>query len=223
MKKMKGLGSGTVVVAVLLLMTAGTLAGGISGSWGRAFSSNKSVDPQLVALVRGENPVSDQVRAPFWEEEQVSFAAAPKSKIEGCPAPCESPLLVFSGSASGIGASDGTLEIQGAGFPMVTCYNPGGESHNAPPGINQDPILISSETLFFSDNVSKNGKAPVVGSVSAEQFPTLDPAVYCPNGNWTAEVTSVLWVAGLVSLLQNDGTFLCEVTVFAGTQQYLFC
>jgi hypothetical protein len=218
--KMKGLGSSAVVVAVLLLMTAGTTlaAGKLSGSWGRAFK----VEPQLAELIRGDDPVSDQVRAPFGEERLV-VSAAPRSNIAGCPAPCEAPVLTFTGTASGIGASDGTLQIQGAGFPMVTCYNPGGGSHHAPPGINKNPIVASSEEPFFSDSVSKNGKAPVLGSVSADQFPPPDPAVYCPNGNWTAEVTNILWVEGKVSLTQDNGNVICAVTVFAGTQQYLFC
>jgi hypothetical protein len=218
--KIKGLGSSAIVVAVLLLLTAGTTlaAGSFSGSWGRAFK----VEPQLAELVRGENPVSDQIRAPFGQG-RFGSAAAPKSKIEGCPAPCETPALIFTGSASGIGASDGTLQIQGAGFPIVTCYNPSGGSSNAPPGINNNPIVISSETPFFGDSVSQNGKAPVLGSVSAEQFPPPDPAVYCPNGNWTAEVTNILWVEGKVSLQQENGNFICAVTVFAGTQQHLFC
>jgi hypothetical protein len=217
--KMKGLGSSVIVVAVLLLMTAGTLAAGkLSGSWGRAFR----VEPQLAELVRGDDPVSDQVRAPFGEE-RFGVSAAPRSNIAGCPAPCEAPVLTFTGSASGIGASDGTLQIQGAGFPTVTCYNPSGEPRHAPPGINKDPILISTQTPFFSDSVSKNGKAPVLGRVSADQFPPPDSAVYCPNGNWTAEVTNILWVEGKVSLTQDNGNVICAVTVFAGTQQYLSC
>jgi hypothetical protein len=213
--KMKGLWSSAVVIAVLLLVTAGTTlaAGKFSGSWGRAFK----VEPQLAELVRGEDPVSDQILAPFGEE-RFGVSAAPKSKIDGCPAPCEAPVLTFAGSVSGLGNSDGTLFIEGAGYP-VTCESYGGESLNA--GINEAPVLLSSATSFDGVRVTKNGKAPVSGSVSVDQIPTSLSADYCPDSDGP---TNVHWMEGKVLLLQDNGNVVCEVTVFEGKkQQHLFC
>ena len=221
----KGLGSSLVVVFALLLLTAGVIAGGsFGGSWNARL---RTVNPEFVELIQEREGSNDQQLSPF-SESSPNLSFAPKSRVAGCPAPCTGTVLFFSGNASGIGGAGGTVNVEGAGYPIVTCFNPSGEPGNDPPGANRELIIGFGTDGFGSDEIDRRGKLPIsfLGTDPSSMGigePLPNPENFCPSANWTAMITSVLWIEGKIYLVQNGEQTLCEITVFEGSGGTLSC
>ena len=119
----------------------------------------------------------------------------------------------FSGYATGVGGyQDGiTLEILGIGIPEVTCTNQGG---NESPGQNPSKVTVGGEQFISPDQIeatTKKGKTPV--NVSADESVLVITGTQggCPNDNWTATITSIVWTGAVINVydgLNTSGTLL---------------
>jgi len=133
----------------------------------------------------------------------------------------------FNGYATGVGGyQDGiTLEIIGIGIPEVICTNQGG---NESPGQNPSKISVGGEQYISPDQIdstTKKGKTPV--SVSADESVLVITGTQggCPNDNWTATITSIVWTGAVINVydgLDTNGTllqtfeFVCDPALQSG-------
>jgi hypothetical protein len=214
----KGLSSGVLAVAVLVLMSAVSIAGGsFGGTW--RVTSGKLISPAIMQVLQEKGAATSQDRLSSTQPN------APQSKIDGCPAPCIGVVLAFSGQANGIGAEAGSVNVAGAGIPIITCYSPGG---NPSPGANGSMIVGTGTDGFGADDIDRRGKLliPSLGidpEAAGIGQPLPNPEQFCPNSNWTAVITSVQWVEGKIFLIQNGAQTACEVTIFEGPGGALAC
>jgi hypothetical protein len=100
--------------------------------------------------------------------------------------------LRATGKIAGLGNGDVTVVLNADGIASVQCRNHGG---NVAPGQDTAVSVAGSVTLASPKNgnlpFAVETVAPVVGSDA------------CPNDNWSAEVLSVAFSGGVLTVLQG--------------------
>jgi hypothetical protein len=111
-----------------------------------------------------------------------------------------STALTFtvSGKLTGLGNTDVTVVLSATGTPTATCTNKGGAQA---PGQNPAQVTIGGQQNIPAADV-KNGTVNFSVTTEAPAQPTAQQAG-CPNGNWTAQITSINFTSFTVTVFQN--------------------
>jgi hypothetical protein len=127
----------------------------------------------------------------------------------------QGPDLDFSGASatatfnvSGLGNDPATAQLFVNGTALYTCANKGG---NEAPGQNPQPATGASPVVDLNDS-EKNGRDSV--SVTATLTAPLHipgKTAGCPNGNWTATLSS-LTVTGATLVITYNGLTIYSQT-----------
>jgi len=134
----------------------------------------------------------------------VSTAAAanPAFKHGGEPTLTDNgKTLTLNAAMTGLGNGDLVVKIDWTGTTINnTCTSPGG---NAAPGQNPaTPVSGSSDATIKPD---KNGNVKITLTTTA---PTITPqSAGCPNKNWTASYTDVVFFTATVTIDQPSTGF----------------
>ena len=112
--------------------------------------------------------------------------------------------LLMTGDLAGLGNFDVTVIVTAVGIPEVLCRNHGG---NAAPGQNPGETTVSGAVSIPASEI-KNGTVFV--SVATQPPPNPDPAVACPNANWSAVNIAMEFSSATVMVLQNNVIVLQE-------------
>lgn len=104
---------------------------------------------------------------------------------------------------STLGSADGSLVLQ--------CTNNGS---NVPNGVVNYPILttLALQTLLPTDTLRKNGTEPIdlqsgdLATWQAWVAENLDPALVCPNANYSVQLLGFLWPSITINLYSGTDT-----------------
>lgn len=118
-----------------------------------------------------------------------------------------STALTFtvSGKLTGLGNGDVFVSLSASGTPTATCTNKGGAQA---PGQNPATVNVTGGQSIPEEEI-KNGTVNFSVTTSPPAQPTAQQAG-CPNGNWTAEITSIAFTSFTVTVTQGGvvvGTF----------------
>ena len=112
--------------------------------------------------------------------------------------------LTSTGSLTGLGNSDVTVNLTADGQPIATCTNPSGA--NQPAGQNPAKFVVSG-SVTIPGSFIKNGNLNF--SVTTNAPPTPVPgAPGCPNKNWTETIVDVVFAHPAISVVQGGSTVL---------------
>jgi|SRR5688572_4692802 len=105
--------------------------------------------------------------------------------------------LIATGTFTGLGGykQGVNVELAASGIPVVTCTNQGG---NESPGQNPSKVSANGDQFIGPQAITKKGTAPM--NVTAKPEPITGTQGGCPNDNWTAEITNVLWTNATISV-----------------------
>jgi hypothetical protein len=105
--------------------------------------------------------------------------------------------LQVTGSIAGLGNENIDVQVAATGTGFVTCTNPGG---NVAPG-----QLTTVDASGSVENLEvKNGRVNFI--VVTDEPADPDPAVVCPNPQWTAEITDVAFTSATITVIQPSGS-----------------
>jgi hypothetical protein len=107
--------------------------------------------------------------------------------------------LDATGTLTGLGGYPAGVraDLTASGIATVVCTNQGG---NQSPGQNPN-VSATGEQIIRPQGITKKGTAPL--DVKAELGPITAIEGGCANGNWTAEIVSVLWTNATISVYDN--------------------
>jgi hypothetical protein len=130
-----------------------------------------------------------------------ALGASPHFKKDGTPSCTDTGTqLACTGSITGLGNGDVTLELTANAEGTFACVNPGG---NESPGQNKVPFSVSTTKVIPGSEV-KNGNLTftVAGPTTP---PTATPQeAGCPNGNWTTRLTDLSFTNITLKISQNN-------------------
>jgi hypothetical protein len=116
--------------------------------------------------------------------------------------------LIATGTFTGLGGykQGVNVELAASGIPVVTCTSQGG---NQSPGQNPANISADGDQFIGPQAITKKGTAPM--DVTAKPGPITGTQGGCPNDNWTAEITNVLWTNATMSVYDTATEILLLV------------
>lgn len=136
-----------------------------------------------------------------------ALAASPQFKHGGNPTLTDNgSTLTLNAAMTGLGNGNLDVDIDWTGTTVNnTCTSPGG---NVAPG--QNPATPVSGSANASIAPDKNGNVRITLTTTA---PTITPqAAGCPNKNWTASYTDVVFFSATVSIAQASTGFSSSCT-----------
>jgi len=134
-------------------------------------------------------------------------AANPQFKRGGAPTLTDNgSTLTLSAAMTGLGNGNLEVDIDWTGTTINnTCTSPGG--NNAP---GQNPATPVSGSSTANITPEKNGNVKIALTTTA---PTITPQqAGCPNQNWSASYTDVVFFAATVSIAQPTTSFSFSCT-----------
>jgi hypothetical protein len=144
-----------------------------------------------------------------------AFASSPHFK-SGSPTctiggTASAPTVTCSGSVSGLGNVDLTIDVAATGSGSYTCFNNGG---NSAPGQSQVTAAGSSSTPVPANSV-KNGTLNFTTNAATLTAPTTisGTAAGCPNGNWQGRLSSITVSSITLTIEQPVGTCVLKATI----------
>jgi hypothetical protein len=146
----------------------------------------------------------------------VALAASPHFKHGGSPvctitgAGTNSTSTTCTGSLTGLGGGDVTLNTTVSGSAVYQCQNGGG---NLAPGQNRVLVGPSTTPTVIPGNEVKNGNLTFTTNPAALSAPSTvsGGAAGCPNSNWTG-VNPVLTVTSITLTIAQGGQTLFTCT-----------
>jgi hypothetical protein len=136
-----------------------------------------------------------------------ALAANPQFKHGGNPTLTDNgSTLTLNASMTGLGNGNLDVDIDWTGTTINnTCTSPGG--NNAP---GQNPATPVSGSASASIAPEKNGNVKITLTTVA---PTITPqAAGCPNKNWSASYTDVVFFSATVTIAQASTSFSFQCT-----------
>jgi hypothetical protein len=145
-----------------------------------------------------------------------ALAASPHFKHGGSPvctisgAGTNSTSTTCTGSLTGLGGGDVTLNTTVGGSAVYQCQNPGG---NPAPGQNRVLVGPSTTPTTIPGSEVKNGNLTFTTNPAELSAPSTvsGRAAGCPNGNWTG-VNPALTVTSITLTIAQGGQTLFTCT-----------
>ncbi len=146
-----------------------------------------------------------------------AFASSPHFK-SGSPTctiagTASAPTVTCSGSVTGLGNENLSIDVAATGAGSYTCFNNGG---NSAPGQNQVTASGSSSTPVPA-SAAKNGNLTFTTNAATLTAPSTisGTAAGCPNGNWQGRLSSISVSSITLTIEQPVGTCILKATISA--------
>jgi hypothetical protein len=144
-----------------------------------------------------------------------AFASSPHFK-KGSPTctiggTASAPTVICSGSVSGLGNVDLSIDVAATGSASYTCFNNGG---NSAPGQSQVTASGSSSTPVPAGSI-KNGTLDFTTNAATLTAPTTISGTDagCPNPNWEGRLSSITVSSITLTIEQPVGTCVLKATI----------